>query len=242
MSPTNSSTFPPLPKIESVDWRPPTETERQEIAISLKPVRINADSDNSGYHDVVWDVPGQPPNSLVVNPRLMNFWTNQGPPARLLRLRQFWGLVPFSYVNLGPGNSFTKTFSYTHGISTTDQQSITMQLGIEGKGFSLGLSETFSHSVTVIDERTQTEEYSVIGPDKGTRVWMLWDLRYEVSVVDCNTKDAIVYGPYRGDVDFTDDKHYSGAYLNYSWTTKTFSSGTLVLAERDFSSAQGAAK
>lgn len=241
MKPMDLSTFPPRPTIESVDWRPPTETERKEVAITQKPVRINADSDNSGYHDVVWDVPGLPPNSLVINPRLINFWPGQGPAAHVLRLRQFWALVPFSYVTLGPGESFKKSFSYTHGVSMTDQHSITTQLGIEGKGFSLGLSETFSHSVTVIDEQTHTEEYGISGPDEGTLVWMLWDLRYELSVVNANTKDPIVYGPYRGDVDFTDDKHYSGAYLNYCWTMKTLSSGTLVRAEKVFSSVQEAA-
>jgi len=104
------------------------------------------------------------------------------------------------------------------------------------------MSATFSHSVTVSDEQTQTTEFTVESPAPGyTRVWVLWDLMYELAVLDANTGGQLRAGTYRGDVDFTNDSHYSGAYLNYNWTLKVISSGNLFPQSRDFAAATGAA-
>jgi hypothetical protein len=55
---------------------------------------------------------------------------------------------------------------------------------------------------------------------------MLWDLIYEFSLVRADGQ-IIPAGTYRGDVDFSNDDHYSGAYLNYRFNHLIISSGNL---------------
>lgn len=121
-----------------------------------------------------------------------------------------------------------------HGVTTTDSQSITAEIGIAAKGLSAGLSATFSHSVEITDQQTQTTQFNIDPPASGVRVWVLWDLMYEFSIVYPNTDSPIPTGVYRGDVDFTDDKHYSGAYLSYAWTHLVISSGNLFSQDKVF--------
>jgi hypothetical protein len=225
--------FPPPPKIESLNWQPPAQTVPERIASSANDIKlmIYADADNADYNDWVLDHP-----SSEGFPRLNNWWENQAPPGpRQLILRQFWTYVPNTYTHLYPGNTFSRSWEYSHGISTMDSQSITIEIGFEGQGLSAGLSATFSHSVTVTEETKETTQYTVNGPKDGeVRVWLLWDLRYEMLLIDQVTSEVVPERTYRGDVGFTNDAHYSGAYLNYPWTRKNMSSGILVADQRDF--------
>lgn len=223
--------LPDFPDIDSLNWSPPPQTDWVEVSRVDNPKTwIYADADNANYQDWVVDVP-----SGSGCPRLNNWWSGHEPqkPRRLL-LRKCWKLVPGTFTHLSQGTHLRQSWQYTHGVSTTDSQSITAQMGIQADGISAGLSATFSHSVTVSDQTTQTTEYSVDPPAEGTRVWLLWDLMYEMLLVNQSTGAPIPAGTYRGDVDFTDDRHYSGAYLTYRWTNLTVSSGYLVPQQKDF--------
>lgn len=227
-----SDTLPAFPVIDSLQWAPPTQTDPVEISSKPVPLVIHADADNAGYANDVWDTPAS-----SGSPRLNNWWPEATPPPRLLRLRSFWRLVPGTFTHLAPGTRFKKSWQYTHGVSTTDEQSISVEVGIEGGGLSAGLSATFSHSVTVSDEQTETTTFSVDPPAEGVRVWVLWDLMYELSVLDQHSGAIIPTGTYRGDVDFSNDDHYSGAYLNYAWTHLIISSGNLIPQDKVFPAA-----
>jgi len=224
--------LPPLPKIESLDWQPPDHTDPVEVGHTPLDVRLHifADADNANYQDWVVDVP-----TSEGFPRLNNWWSGCEPPSpRQLVLRQFWRYVPNTYTQVYPGNTFSKSWEYTHGVSTTDSQSITIEIGFEGKGLSAGLSATFGHSVTVTDESKETTQYTVGPPPDGSiRVWLLWDLRYQMLLVDRDRK-VVPATTYRGDVGFSDDRHYSGAYLNYRWTDMNISSGILLPQQVEF--------
>ncbi|VIO76510.1 hypothetical protein [Bradyrhizobium ivorense] len=227
-------TLPPFPTIDSLSWAPPAQTAPTEAArIDNVSLNIYADADNANYQDWVSDVPRG-----SGNPRLNNWWSGQAPrsPRRLV-LRHYWRLVPGTFTHLSPGSHLRQSWQYTSGISTTVSQSITAQVGISADGISAGLSATFGRSVTVSSQTSTTTEYSVDPPASGTRVWMLWDLMYDFSVVDQNTGTVIPAGTYRGDVDFSGDRHYSGAYLSYPWTHLVVSSGNLVSQDRIFPAA-----
>jgi hypothetical protein len=224
--------LPDLPVIDSINWAPPAESDHMEVVRRTMPLIIRGDADNSSHWDNVWDIEKKGQN---VSPRLNNWWGPDHTPAgHQFVLRQYWKLVPGTFLHLMPGTRVQKTWQYTHGISTTDSQSITAQVGISADGISAGLSTTLSHSVTINDQQTETTEYSVDPPPSGTRVWALWDLTYEFIIAHSGTVNPIPAGTYRGDVDFHDDDHYSGAYLNYNWTYKTVSAGILCAHDKVF--------
>jgi hypothetical protein len=226
-----SDRIPEFPNIDSVNWAPPSQTQPVEVSRTRTKLMIYADADNANYQDFVWD---EPTSSGA--PRLNNWWGNDSKPQdHELVLRHFWRMVPGTFTHLSPGTRLQQSWQYTHGVSTTDSQSITAQVGISAEGVSAGLSATFSHSVTISDQQTQTTQFNVDPPTAGTRVWVLWDLMYEMAVVKPGTFTPIPAGTYRGDVDFSNDDHYSGAYLNYKWTHLIVSSGNLFPQSKDFS-------
>lgn len=223
-----TGTLPPLPIIDSLSWAPPVQTDPDEISRVTKPLVIHADSDNSSWANDVWDVPGGSP------PFLANWWESRPPEGRQLVLRQFWKLVPGTFTHLSQGTHLSKTWEYMHGVTKTDSQSIAVEIGVAVEGLSAGLSATFSHSIEITDQQTQTTQFNVDPPPSGTRIWLLWDLMYEFSIVYPNTNSPIPAGTYRGDVDFSEDRHYSGAFLNYAWTHLIISSGNLVSQDKVF--------
>lgn len=224
-----SDTLPPFPEIDSTDWSPPAQTDPIEMVRITKPLVIYADADNANYQDNVWD---EPRDSGW--PRLNNWWDNSAPVPHQLVLRKYWKLVPGTFTHLYPGTHLQKSWAYEHGISTTDSESLTVQMGFSGGGVSAGVSATLSHSVTINDKQTSTIQFNVDPPASGTRVWLLWDLMYEFMIVRSGTDDVIPTGRYHGDVDFNNDDHYSGAYLDYRWTHLPISSGILCPQDKVF--------
>lgn len=203
-----------------------------EITCKAIPLRIHAVADNASDAGDIWDFPADQGDS-----RLNNWSTGSAPPNRLLRLRQFWRRVPGTFTHIPPSTQLQKSWPYTHGVSTTDEESISAQLGTLGGGLRAGIAATLSHSVAISKQQVRTTRYTVNGPAQGVCVWVLWDLMYELTVIDATTKAQIPIGPYRGDVHFTNNGYYSGAYLHYEWTRKIISSGHLVQQSRTFASA-----
>ncbi len=222
-------TLPPFPTITGLDWAPPAQSDPVEVVRGERRLVIFADADNADYQDNVWDV-----EASEGNPRLNNWWDGCAPAPRQFLLRKYWKMVPGTFTHLSPGTELQKSWEYDHGISTTDSQSITAQLGFSSGGFSASLSATLSHSVTINDLQKTTTQFNIQPPASGTRVWLLWDLTYEFMIVRTGLDDPIPAGTYRGDVDFSDDDHYSGAYLNYRWTHLTVSAGILCPQDRVF--------
>lgn len=217
-----SDALPDLPKIESVSWSPPAQTTPVDVARGTHRMVMIADADNADYQDGVLDIEmGQGA------PRLNNWWSGCAPPERQFLLRKFWKLVPGTFSHLASGTTFSRSWTYAHGISAADSQSIMAQMRFTNPGLSEELSLLVGHSVAIGDHLSATNEYAVAAPAKGTRVWMLWDLMYQFMLVRKDTADPIPVGTYRGDVDFAYDDHYSGAYLNYRWTNLVVSSGII---------------
>jgi hypothetical protein len=221
--------LPAFPTIDNVNWSPPIQSTPEDIGRSSGPFYIYANADNADYQDNVLDVTRD-----SGTPRLNNWWDGAAPQSHELVVRQFWKMVPNTFTHIYPGTSFQESWGYQHGISSTDSQSITAQMGFSGEGISASLSATLSHSVTINDQESNTTQYTVQPPATGTRVWLLGDLMYEFMLVQPGTYNFIPKGTYRGDVDFSGDDHYSGAYLDYRWTHLIVSAGILCPQDRVF--------
>ena len=83
-----------------------------------------------------------------------------------------WHLVDFQ--RIATGDHYTRESSVKHGMSTTDELSVSATVGYSGYGASASLTVAYSHSVTVTDEQSLTQTYQ-IDPEKGKiKAYCLW--------------------------------------------------------------------
>jgi hypothetical protein len=152
-----------------------------------------------------------------------------------LTLRQYWRQVPATYTHVFPGDGYTKSYSVSHGVSTTDSQTLSAELGIAVEGLSAKLSTSFSHSVTVTDETTEQTSYTVGAPATGIRVWVLWQLIQEIVALDPsgNVLPRVVKDHDRGDVNWP-HRSPCGAYLSYRNTQLINPAQIIVPQQADF--------
>ncbi|MEP0872993.1 hypothetical protein NDA01_24705 [Trichocoleus desertorum AS-A10] len=224
----------PKPIITDLEWRPPSMTDPiVQAKLPNDRLMLYADADSHSGDDwqgYVPDIPG------AANPTggstLVAYWDG-GPAEYTLTLRSYWVLVPGSYMQLEPGESFQKTYRSTHGITESDLQTISAELGLDIEGFQAKMSASFSHEITTSSEQQEETMHHVDPPAEGfTRVWMLWQLVDEIVALD---KDGnIISNPTRrGDVNWSAHAP-SGAYLSYHNLHQHFPSDFIVSASKDF--------
>lgn len=230
--------LPDVPIIASLNWAPPAESDRIVLEVSNERLLIWANSDNSGTEEFVFDQPQQDPGPLVTTGYLVNYWDGQPEPAYTLTHRQFWRLV--HYTNLPEGNSQSIKYSQTTGISETDSESLSAEMGASAGGLSAKISATFSHSITTSNEDTQENTINVAAPDKGMiRVWLAWQLCDEIvalmpdgstlPVGDQGTKNR------KADVQWAGlTGAVSGAWMYYKTAQTSFPSDTIIYSQQDF--------
>lgn len=207
------------------------------MGTSTARIRLFADSDNSGKQAWVDDIPnsGNPVGAV-----LLNYWDGNPPADYTLTHRQFWRLVDGSYTRLPEGNSKTISYTKTVGISETDTETISAEMGVDAGGLKSKLSATFSHSVTTSTQQSQTMTESVAAPDKGKiRVWMAWQLCDEIVALDRNG-NLIPSGDKGGDNNRKAEIRWfilsgdSGAWVWYKSARTVFPSDTIIYAQADF--------
>jgi hypothetical protein len=221
--------LPPLPIIQGPMWLPPSQTAPSGDGTLPGRLKIYANADSHDWQEYVPDVP-----SPTGGGTLMNYWDG-GPPANyVLVMRSYWSLVSNTYTQIYPGGSFTKEYSTTVGISTTDAQTISAEMGFEAEGLGAKLSAEFSHSVTTSSSQTETTTYNVGAPADGLiRVWMLWQLVDEIVALDPNTGNVVANPTRTGDVNWSQHAP-SGAYLQYTNLDQLFPESFLVPVQKDF--------
>ena len=84
-----------------------------------------------------------------------------------------------SAVLTGP-QTYTKSVSYTTGMSTTDSTTLSAEFGISYGALSAKLSATIGHSVTTSQQTTITDSYQISVPSGKTSVYVLWQLMGEI--------------------------------------------------------------
>jgi hypothetical protein len=98
----------------------------------------------------------------------------------------YWQRV-YTQVLSGQGN-YKRMIATTHGVSTTDSQTLGAELGVSGMGLSAKLSATFSTAVTITDQTTTTDEYDISCAANQTVIFTLWQLVEVYTLVDAAGK------------------------------------------------------
>lgn len=228
--------LPPLPKISSLDEELPQQSTPVVVATSSERLCLFANSDNSSRNAWISDIPGQKiPGSDAV---LAKYWDDGPPRQYTLTLRHYWRQVPGSYTRVNPGDSFDQKVTITHGVSTTDTESLSAELGVQAGGLSAKVTATFEHSVSVTDEVSVEKTYAVDAPATGmVRVWLLWQLVDEIVALDSQGNVIPVSDGREGDVWWTFSSPFpykSGAFLSYPNVQQAFPSENYVPAQADF--------
>jgi len=223
--------LPPFPVMTGLTQLLPDHSPSVETINSTRRVNLYADADNADRQDWVSDTP-----TSSGSPRLNNYWDGSQRPSYVLRLRSYWKQVPGTYTHVLPGGGFSKQYTVEHGVSTTDSQTISAQFGVSGEGLSAELTATFEQSVTVTNSQSQSTTYNAGAPADGyTRVWLLWQLVHEFDMVKPEDHSKLIETKQgRGDVDFSNDSHYSGAYLSFPRVHMVFPTYTLMPQQQDF--------
>ena len=132
---------PPLPIIQGLMWLPPSQTAPSVEGTIPGRLMIYANADSHDWQEYVPDLPN--PNGQGGN--LIDYWPGYAPANYVLTMRSYWALVPNTYTHVNPGGSFQKDFSTTAGISKTDAETISAELGVGVDGLSAKLSVELSH-------------------------------------------------------------------------------------------------
>lgn len=226
--------FPPFPDIPGLNWLPPSQTPPVVRGTNPGRIKIFCDADSHDWTEYMNDIPG---GDNAAAGQVQSYWDGQPPANYVATLRSYWALVPGSYTQVTPTNTFQKSYTATYGISQTDAQSIAASLGVEVEGLSASITAEFSQSVTTSSETSETTTYTVPGPAEGlTTVWMLWQLVDELCMIDPATGTIMANRNRRANVNWS-DHNASGAYTWYNDFDQHFPSSTLIPLTKNFPSA-----
>lgn len=222
LNPMNGN-LPDMPIIGDTHWRPQNQTTPVVQGTTQDRLKLYA---NANTHSYTQWVPDQ------VGGTLLNFYDGLGSAEYTLTFRSFWRLVPGSYTQVKPNGHYTKEYTSTYGLETTDATSLSAELGVDIEGLSAKLTAEFSRSITTSSTQQQTTTYQIESPADSTVVWMLWQLIDEVIALD--SKGNLIANPIRqGDVNW-DEHEPSGAYLNYANLHQLFPSDIIIPNQKSF--------
>lgn len=228
-----SGSFPPFPDITGLNWEPPSQTPPVVRSTNPGRIKIFCDADNEDWTEYMNDIPG---GQLAAAGQVQGYWDKLPAANYVVTLRSYWALVPGSYTQVAPGNTFQKSYTATYGISQTDTASIAATLGVEVDGLSAAITAEFSQSVTTSSETSETTQYTVPGPAEGLMtVWMLFQLCDEICMIDPATGTVVANQNRRAWVNWS-SHNASGAYTWYDDLDQHFPSATLVPLTRNFPS------
>ena len=165
--------LPPIPKPQNADDMPPQTSEK--ILVATNPnERLYLRYDDSNDYVSVKD--------LQEAVKVFNGNISPSLPEYTLAYKRYWQMADFQRIE-GP-QTFDYSASTTEGMSETDSQTFSAELGVSVQGLSAKLSATFSRSITVSSESSVTHSYRIEVPAGKVGVWLLWQLIDEVVAVD----------------------------------------------------------
>jgi hypothetical protein len=163
-----SSDYPPIPKPKNKDDYPPQQSSEKLVSthdirlfiwIKTKHGRKYLPVESYRKHLL-------PP--FPVQPKIVHklYWMNTGIDKLI-----------------GPQH-FSKAITTKRGMSKTNSATLSAQLGVAAKMLSAKLSQTLSSSITITEEESVTESYSIEVKDGSTVIYTLWQLIEKFALVD----------------------------------------------------------
>jgi hypothetical protein len=240
-----ATALPKIPALVSLNEQPPEESERIVIGTSPTRLKLFANSDNSGKMVWVSDVSERPSVFSISNwqnPYLTQYWDG-GPPANYtMTLRRYYRQVSNSYTQIPHGTSLEWTVTSMWGISSTDSQTISAELGVEVGGLGAKITAEFSHSVTTSEEQHMSRTEKLESPEPGKiRAWVAWQLVEELIAlgpdgqpIGSGDKGA---ANRKADVKWSGFSLFpdvSGAWIYYPSTCLTMPQDNIVYDSKDF--------
>lgn len=176
--------LPPIPVPKSVLDQPPKFSDRIVVATNpTEKLLLWWDYDHGDIQFWIPNVVGAQFGGLPGS--TINYFYGPPIPDYTLTYRRYWQQL--DYQAMGAGTSYNAVEQITHGVSTTDSQSLSAELGVEGAGLSAKLTATFEHSVTIADETTVTKTWAVdAAPANTVNVWVFWQLVEEFVALGSN--------------------------------------------------------
>ena len=160
--------IPPIPKPKSLKDLPPDESNKQ--IVSSNPISdLNLVLNGRGFISS---------NDPYIEPAF--------PTNIHLQFSTYWKQVG-TVVIVGE-QVYTKGISYTNGMSTTNSETLSAEVGVAYGALSAKLTATVGHSVTISNETTITDSYKISVAEGTTTVYVLWQLVEEFLFVDSNDK------------------------------------------------------
>jgi hypothetical protein len=160
-------TAPPVPKPTSKDDITPNESS--DLLISANNVDLFFRFNGGAFMPV-----NNPPAQMRLDPPF--------PAGAKIAYKRHWHKVYGTTIH-GPQH-FSKEISTTHGMSETNSQELSAELGVDIKGLSGKLSATTTHSITISDESKVTDTYSFDVPKHKVCVYSFWELVEVFALVD----------------------------------------------------------
>lgn len=231
---TPTSDMPAFPPILSLYQQLPEQSDPKVVSTSTKRLALYADSDEDSKNAYVGDQAGVAAPGLTAF--LETYWDGKPASDYTLTMRQYWRMVPGTYTLVQPGGSFTRSYQVTTGISTTDTDTLSAELGISGDGLSASVSASFSHSVTTSEETiVKTTVSAGAPPDGSQRVWVLWQLVDEIVALDPSGNVLVANQGRKGNVAWNGQGRQSnGAFLSYKNVQQAFPSDIYMAQQQDF--------
>lgn len=111
-----------------------------------------------------------------------NHWIIPEIPVQFIQRRYYWAKTSSNRIT-GP-QKYTQKVTATEGMSKTDTETFSMELGVEVKGLSAKVSRSISHSVTINESNSIEREYDIEVKENEIGVWTLWQLVEKFVFVD----------------------------------------------------------
>lgn len=231
--PPARTNFPPVPVIDSVNWRPADSTDPVVIASSDLRLLLMA---NSAHHKWFAWVADQPNSTTAASPNFIGYSDNVNNNKVLdytVKLRSHLVVIPGSYTVVANPDSTTITCSVTYGTSTTNTNSISAELGVTAGGLSTALNVAFSTEVTVSTETSTTVSRTVEAPPGMTRVWVMWQVVDEIVALAPGDTKVLDNSGRKGWANFAGEGP-DDAFLGYQTVQQFFPSEYYLVGFKDF--------
>lgn len=173
----SQTNLPPIPLPTGPDDLPPAVSPSIVVSTNDIPLFIYFWGDEGPDHGSYFAVTTANTPPLSLSPSF--------PSPSRIAYNRYW-LNAGNYIIVGP-QTFSQSITTTEGMSVTDSTTLSAEVGVAVGDLSAKLSATTSHSVTISNDQSQTQTYTLPETPAGkTCVYTLWQLVDEFILVDGN--------------------------------------------------------